>query len=556
MPEDQPYVVERFGGLYDRADPASVPLNHFTDCNNLRYVDQSFGVRYGIGINQNVPFPITSVKRVYNFPQQTANTLLVLSVVGGVGYIYHVVNSTTLFGPILTINGMIDMAFQPFAGRAFISPFTSYPAGDLSIEAGLPADNVYIYAGDGTPARKTGGNPLTGTLTIANGAPGHTDGGFHLFGFVAETKSGYLTQPGAITGFNTTSGFSVSFGNVPQGVITQSIPGPSIPSLLDDEAIFDYPVRVDAIDLDFISDDELQAEETQTSFLTPTVTQITGGDPNIIARLLVATKTINNYDGNPSHYQFFFVPGAIINNNTDTFLNNVSFFDQDLVQDASYLFSIFTSIPAGAVLTTYHNRLVVCATHDNISVGYVSNRGDPETIDQVSGLFIFPLDGNPITNAQELRDVLFVTKRSRTVAFIDNQDVPSSWPMSYVDNALGTCVHGIATVLDSGSANTDFLLVCTFQGLTLFNGRYLTPELSWKIENRWRSFNRFLFRNIQIINAPIQKEIYIVMPDNSMLIANYSLGMDPQNIRWSPATFPMAINSVGIFDIDQVILGA
>jgi len=29
-----------------------------------------------------------------------------------IGYIYHVVNSTTLYGPILTITGMSDFAFQ------------------------------------------------------------------------------------------------------------------------------------------------------------------------------------------------------------------------------------------------------------------------------------------------------------------------------------------------------------------------------------------------------------------------------------------------------------
>lgn len=553
-----PVPIEGFGGLYNRGESTSTPLDHFTDCNNLRYLDQAFGVRYGIGINQNVGFPVTAIKRIYNYPTQTGNTFLALSVVGGIGSIYHVVNATTVFGPLLTISGMTDFAFQPFAGRAYISPFSSYTTGDLSVEKGLPSEFVYVYAGDGTPARKTGGSPLFGVLTIANGIAGHTDPGFHIFGFVAETKSGFLTAPGALTSFTTDATHSVSFGNVPTGqIITVTQTSSSSLMNLEDDTWTDIPDPVNRIDLaDIINEETMVDEQPTTLFTIPTFTKTSIGDPNIVARHLVATKVINNYDGNPLDYEYFFVPGATIPNNTDTFLNNISFFDADLVDSADSLFDNFTSIPAGAVLTTYHNRLVVCATYTDISVGWVSDQGDAESISQVDGLFIVPLDGNPITNAQELRDILYVTKRSRTVAFTDNGDVPSSWPMTVVDNALGTCVHGIATVLDSGAANVDFLIVCTYQGVTLFNGRYITPELSWKIEQFWRNLNRFNFKNIQIINAPIQKEIHIVTPDNNMLVANYSLGMDPQKIRWSPQSFPMPINSVSIYDIDQIILGA
>lgn len=560
--DHQSIPIDRFLGLYDRGDASTAPLTHFTDCSNLRYIDDgSFAVRYGLGINQNVPFPVTSVKRIYNFPTQTANTLLVLSVVGNVGYVYHIVSSTIIYGPILTVNNMTDMAFQPYAGRAFISPFNSTQILDLSIEKGLPGESVYIYNGDGTPARKTGGNApgQPGQLIIANGIAGHMEGGFRLFGVVAQTSSGFLTPIGSITGFTTTAGLTVSISNIPQGLITGFTPGSIIPAdLIQFSEEYEDELNPQLNQPAFnIFNEEYEEDNIMSTGVVVTSGAFTSiGDPNIVNRQIVATKVIQNYDGNPTHYQFFFVPNGVIPNNTDTFINNLGFFDADLLRDASYLFNEFSTLPAGAVLTTYHNRLLVAATYTDISVAWLSNVGDPETVDQINNIIIFPLDGNPITNAWELRDVLYITKRSRTMAWQDNGGNPSSWLPSVIDNALGTCVHGVGTVLDSGSANVDALIIATYQGLTLFNGKYDVPELSWKIENRWRGLNRFLFRNIQIVNAAVQKEIWIVLPDGTMLVGNYSLGMDYKNMRWSPVQFPMPVNSVAIRDIDQIIIGA
>lgn len=498
--DHQPIVIDQFNGLWQRGDADNTPLDHFQNCNNLRFIgDSSFGTRAGLDISQDVNVPLTNIKRIYNYPTNTANTLIVLTYDydADAGSIYHVVDSTTVFGPLLTIDGMTDFAFVPYAGRGYISPFGTFDVGGLNVEKGLEGEFLYVYAGDGTAARKAAGSGMAGSMTIANGAAGHTDPGFHIFGFVSETISGYLAPPSILKGFTTLGAFSVSFGSIP-----------------------------------------------------------TSGDPNVVARHLVATKVITSYNGDLEGFQFFFVPDATIANNTSTALNNISFYDLDLLEDASHLLENYTEIPAGASLTLYHDRLVLCTTFDEISVGLVSEAGEPEAIDQIDGLFVVPPDGNPITNAQELRDILYVTKRSRTVSFADNGDVPSSWAIVVVDNALGTSVHGIGTVLDSGSNSVDYLLICTYQGLSLFNGRYISPELSWKVEKFWRDQDRNEFRVIQIVNAPIQKEIYIILPDKTMLVGNYSIGMDPKKIRWSPMSFIMGVNTVAITQIDDIIIGS
>ena len=497
--DHSPITIDKFNGLWARGDSDNCPLDHFQDCENVQFIgDSSFRTRPGIDIHQSVAVPISNIKRIYNYPTPTGNTLIVLAYddATDIGSIYHVVNPTTVHGPLLAIANMIDFAFAPYAGRGYISPIGYYTAGALNVEKGLDNEFLYVYMGDGTAARKAAGSPLAGVFTIANGAAGHTDPGFHLFAWVAETSSGFLTAPGNIIGFVTAAGNSVSFGAVPVGGAA------------------------------------------------------------VTKRHLVATKVITGYNGNTTGYQFFFVPNGTINDNTTLFLNSVSFFDADLLEDASYLLDNYSEIPAGVGLSFYHNRLCLYTTFDDISIILVSTEGEPEAINQVDGLIIVPLDGNPITNAQELRDIFYVFKRSKTFAYVDNGDVPSSWPFTIIDNALGTCIHGIATVIDSGSASVDFLIVCTFQGISLFSGKYITPELSWKIEDFWKLQDRDEFRRVQILNSSIQKSLYIILPDRRILVGNYSIGMDPRKIKWAPWSFFMGINTIAVVNIDEIIVGA
>lgn len=493
-----PSVLAEFKGLWRRGDVDNVPLDHFADCENLNLSDVSrVETRPGITISQDVAVPLSNVKRIYNYNTGTANTQLVLVDDGGVGKIYHVVDAATIYGPIYSHFDMDDFAFVPYGGRAYISPFKSYAQGDLTIEKGLQGTKLKVYAGDGTAARDAGGTPLTGNMTIANGAAGNTDPGLHIFGFVNETISGYLSAPGLLEGFTTIAANSVSFGTIP-----------------------------------------------------------TSGDPNVVRRHLVASKVISTFNGNLEGYDLFFVAGGTIPNNTDTFLNNISFFDQDLLEDASHLFDNYTTIPAGASLSLYNERLVVAATYDDINLALVSARGEPEAISQISGILTVQPDGNPITNGQELRDVFYLFKRIRTVAYVDNGDDPSSWEPVIVDNALGTCVHGIATVLDSGSASVDYLIICTYQGISLFNGRYNEPELTWKIEDYWKALNRNEFGKIQIVNHPIYKWILVVLPTKKILVGFYSHGMDSKNIRWCPWSSFVGFNTIAIVNIDEIIVGA
>lgn len=498
MREHSPISLEKFLGKWNKGNNFEVPLDHLIDPNNLdSYGQFGFQVRAGVNTYENVGTPLVNVKRLYNYPTPTGNTLIVLTYDGTTGNVYHSVNPTTIFGPILTLVGMEDIAMVPINGRAYISPFKTYPQGGINFQKGLTSEFLYIYKGDGTTARKAAGPTPAGSITIANGAAGHTDAGTHVFGVVGETDTGYLSAPVALNNAVTLALNSVDFSTVPV----------------------------------FIG-----------AFWTK--------------RHIVASKAIPAFNGDNNGYQLFFIPGAIIPNNVGTVLPSISFYDADLLLDASHLKDNYSEIAAGACLCVYHNRLCIGGQFTDPHLIRVSEEGEPEAINQIDGILTMPADGNPVANIAELRDVLYGFKRTKTASWVDNGDIPASWPYTSVDEGLGTCVHGIATTLDSGSSNSDFLFIATYQGLTLFNGGYVDPELSWKISSDWLGMDRNEYRKIQVLNDPINQVLYFVNTDRGIVKGDYSNGLNPKSIKWWPFTFDFPVNTIALVNIGDFVMGA
>lgn len=465
MRDHEPLKIEDFNGLWRRGGQDSCPIDHFTDCNNIKYVQSGFKWRDGIGPH----YAQGNVARIYIFNQ----SLLILDKNGN---IYHNdrPNAST---PILHLDGMSDFVFAKYANRAYITPI------------GL-TDSLYVYTyGDTNGARKAGGNPPTDPPALAATGSGNVEQGIHVFAVVYETNSGFLTSlsPRASVSCDGTTEVSVTM-----------------------------PVSPDS----FVS-----------------------------ARWIVATRAIDpaDFTGNLDGYQFFFVKRVADNTTT---VDLVNFYDAELLRDASYLFDLYAEIPNTLGVGLFHNRLVAWASPrgnggEHLSEILVSNVGEPESFDQVTGLIALPRDGKPITSCQELRGQLYVGKSSKTIVINDNNNVPSSWPFDFIDQGIGPgSAHGIATIMDSGGVNIDFLLVAHYAGLSLFNGTYQYPELSWKIEDIWPRESQ----NIQVVVDSYNKMIYVVLPDHTMLIGDYKNGLDPMKIRWSPWSFDVQVTTVAILE--------
>lgn len=337
-------------------------------------------------------------------------------------------------------------------------------------------------------------------LHASNGTDkGYCDFGLHVIGVVYETDTGFLSAPGPeVLAVQT-------FVNEQRSIIIDNIPISS--------------------------------------------------DTAVVARWIVASKVISLFNGDDRGFQLFLVPNGRIDNNTDTSLT-ISFFDSDLLDDASHLIDNFSEIPAFAVLSTYHNRLVGAAEFSNISVSRLSAIGEPEAINQVDGLIQMPPDGNSITAAQEFRDILYLFKQTKTSAYADNGNEPTDWQGTVIDQGVGASIHGISTVLDSAGVNIDFLLIIDYSGVILFSGTYQRPELSWKVRDYWFSLDKTDFKNIQIMNDSLNQRIYICLPNKKLLFADYQLGLNYKQIRWAKWELPVEATTIALINKDTLAIGA
>jgi hypothetical protein len=633
--DHQPVVIEEFNGLFKRGDADSCPLDHFSDCNNIKFIESGFETRDGL----DTLIAKGNVVRMYNYKMAEGESLILLD---SNGDFYHALldGSNTVYGPILSISDAED--FDIYANNAFcfITPFKTYIDGNgVEYQKGIENEFVYVYKGDGSNARKAAGAPpvggasgLVGYVQIVNGI-GVVDKGFHIIGvtqYDGGDESGGLGPEGLSIIFVDEGSTQVALNNVPLGDVgavgrkvymTKAIEPADWNPVGDIRSNYTFYLAVDIPDnttistivnvsdanlttpfvggggLNTLTNSNMYAQnseddgfcdlglhvigviyETDTGYLTApgpdffavqsfvneakaiNVQNIPiSPDSFVTKRHLVATKAIPVFNGNNRkdqfQFQFFFIPDGNIDNNTDI-EKTVSFYDADLLEDASHLIDNFSEIPAGVNLSEYNSRMCLSTTFDYPSIIYASAPGEPEAIDQVDGIIEIPIDGNPVTISQQFRGILYGFKRTRTYAISDNGDVPSTWEVTALDVGIGSPVHGIAQVLDSGGVNIDFLLVCDFSGLMLFNGVFARPELTWKIQDYWLAIDRNDFKNIQILNDTIRQIIYITLPDKTMLFGDYSNGLDPKNIRWTPWTFDIETNTIALIETNTLAIGS
>lgn len=629
--DHQPIVLEDFNGFWKRGDEDSVPEDHFSDCNNIQFIESGFETRDGLDtfIAQG------NVLRIYNYKLPVVGESIIGLVVGG--SIYHALidGSNTIYGPILTIPEMTDFGFIAVNGRAYITPYKTFTdTNGRNFQKGLENEFVYVYKGDGTPARKaagaapTGGN-LAAPMAYNSGVDGLIDKGIHVVAISFYDGAQNSTALGATSVIYAPGNKESVVNNIPIGpggvtqrriYMTRAIDPKdwnpvgdilanytyylvaTIPNNTDTDAIISIadtslvtafaagglPVPASTAITNANSENQGYCDlglhaigvvyETDTGYLTAPgpeflametyvnenrAVHITGipVSPNayVVKRHLVSSVAIANFNGNNRTRDFaaqlFFIPGGTIENNVDTELT-VSYYDADLVDDASHLIDNFAEIPAGVTLNTYHNRLVLTTTFDDVSVIYLSAPGEPEAIDQVDGVLIMPLDGLPVTNAQEFRDVLYTFKKTRTMGWVDNGDVPSTWQGTWVDQGIGASVHGIAFVLDSGGVNVDFLLIVDYSGIMIFNGFYTRPELTWKIQDFWFELERNDFSNIQIMNDSLTQKLYMTLPNKRMLVGDYKNGINPKDIRWTKWSFDIETTTITLVDTNVLVIGA
>lgn len=371
---------------------------------------------------------------------------------------------------------------------------------------GISGKVLQVY--DGSTVRPAGGAAPSGfNLIAANSSnAGNVEAGFRLFALAFETSSGFITPLG--------------------------------PSIF--------------------------AQYTAPGGKAVNISSIQTGGTGTVARRLVCTKVIPNYNGNQEGYTFYFIPtGRIADNTTNTV--ELSFFDADLVEDASYLFDQFGTIPCGLGLCDYNGRIALWGVPGSEHIVFLSKSGEPESFDQINGFIVVrPSDNQSgIMGCWSHRGTLFARKKSSTYQTLDNQQDPVTWKPNRIDKGIGGELFGGCRVLDEDGTSGDKYFVAHLSGLYVFGAAYQKPDISYNINNVWKRINKTKFNLVQVVHDPNKYCIYVSVPlDSASVISNilycdYSeaidaLGyIDPKKCKWSIWQFPTNLSCI-LVDFDQV----
>lgn len=360
---------------------------------------------------------------------------------------------------------------------------------------GLANEFVYVYDGTGV-ARKAAGLAPTNAPTAGDSSnAGNIEAGLHLVAIAYVTHSGFITRISPAVQYTAPGSLKANIGNI----------------------------------------------------------QI--GPSSTAQRVVLATKIIITYNGNPEDQDWFFVPNGILDDNTsDT--KEIDFFDSELQRSADYLFEQLEEIKAGVNIAIYNERLMSLGSDDDPNTCWVSKPGEPESINEVEGYIQMDSGIGPLQNGFQLRSVWYLNKLNRSLAYVDNGDEALTWKPENVDLSNGTVCHGVSQLLDEDGRNfLDQCLIATKTGLYSFDGTFFKTELSWKIEKIWKRINKAYFHKIEVTVNPFSKEICIAVPldnatsPNYVLYGDFTKGLEPENIRWCIWSFPNAPTTIN-FDLD------
>lgn len=482
--DHQPITIGEFKGLFGiDSFEDSVPESYFKDELNTITYGGELRSRDGFDIANSTPAVLRHA--VYRRQGQASRILYLNN--------SNQIIDLTAGIVILEVTGMTDFTIWFSNDRAYISPHNGV--------SGLPGEFVYVYTGTGV-ARKAAGLKPAGSFTAEISVnAGTIDEGTHIFAWVYETISGFVTPPSPAQVLELDGTKAVSFSNIPVGPV------------------------------------------------------------GIAARRLIASRAINNadYNGNTEGYEMFFVPGGRINNNTDTTLVDISFFDEELIDSADYTYRQLEEIPAVVFIVPYGKRMCYGGPDADKNLVYVSKIGEPESISSVAGFVSFdPHETEGVKDATEFRDVFYVVKPNRTYAVRDNTYEPSTWKPIPLDKAIGGNINSIAQYLDSKGARVEWWLVADHSGLYKFTGIYEEIPITRAIKEVWKRINKVYFNKLQVLIDQENFLIYILVPldsaisPNYIIVGNFEDGFQWDRIKWhlwnitgiSPSSISIDINSL------------
>lgn len=400
--------------------------------------------------------------------------------------------------PLVTNVAYVDFSALNYLNRAYITFHDRV--------SGIPGTLIQVYEGEGPGTLRPAGGvaPVGFTLdcTISPNS-GNLGVGTYLVAVCYETTTGFITAPGpAIFGqVESPGGFKLNVANIPIG------------------------------------------------------------PEGTVARRLLVTKSIppGLYTGNQYGYEFFFCPNGRIGNNTQTVLNDIDFFDEDLIDSADYLFDARSTIPCGLGLTVYNNRMAIWGVQGFEHHVFLSTAIFVETFDETAGLlFLDPSDAiSGIRNVVDHETSLFIQTEDRTYVTVDNGNNPDTWRCDPLDKAIGAEVFSVSKILDSRGTSVKRFFQGDKSGIYCYEGGgFQDPPFTTNITDIWARINKNHFNKVMVVDDPEDKKVYACVPlDNAtecthIIVGDYNNSFNRYGqlvgsmVRWSFWTHPWLVSTI------------
>jgi hypothetical protein len=482
--------VSQFNGIWlsgnTQTDPTKLTLDHGLAGQNVQYFSDSVMKRFG---HSAVFSPNASISTMVNWlfeygtPAMPQNYLAWFAV--GVGVQIADLSNAN---PASTIQTVIP---QTTAASAFLMPFGArlYCAFNDANGLGMAPGQVY---GFGVGADPLFAATITAVPTFFEPGGTFTTPGPKLFGYLIQTRNGYITRPGPAPGDVFTGVSYTSAGGAIEMTINTTWPS--------------YALNVAPI---------MSTTANPAQFFIV---------PNPFAGMSPFTPV--NRSG----------PTVMLIETTDQLLTSTG------IDATPYLTQLSQTVSGTAPLQPsmifpYSQRVgYICLDSAGIPVCYVSDSSNPQSINAANNAIYLPGNLSQVL-AYGLRGVLYMEGPHWTYASSDSGGQPVTWAQpQLVDAAIGSLGNKCVAL----NSSQNYVWNADEGGLYLFTGGSF-PEraVSYYQHADWARINFAAPNAVQVVDDRANQRVHVLAPldgastPTGILTWDYSLGPTPEEVKYA-----------------------
>lgn len=478
-------------GAWTRLDLVKAQANRAFICQNMRFPPGKVGPRDGYSNRIAVAAKVTSI---YNWITSTLQSVIFME--GNTVYLY-IISLATKF-PLFSVTGGRAAVVAEGNARAFVAVFNT---------ASLGQTEARVVQGAGFPGDKAFSAPIS-VISIAatDTGSGTITAGTHKFGFVMQSRTGFVGKPSPVIG----SVFTPASLNSAGGKKVHLAATANTPS----DASAAYPIMT-------------RADNPNKWYFVPS--GINGGDPVGIP---------------PSVAGF-------------SFSFDLDVTDEDLADRATSAddnFDLATQDASGngpfspSYVKAYGHRMVYIADKDI----WISAVDDDQHV--TAALHKIQVPGvRQIITALVIRGVLYLIGPKWTYSTADRGGDPKTWAApQLVSGAIGTVAPLGVTDRTAG----DYGWVAATPGLFQFGGTYSDKPITY-LSAEWKRINWTAGYAVQVVDDFVNQRIYVAAPLDTeteptrMFVIYYARGLTPYDVdvsidTFNPAVFPGGYSAIAM----------